>query len=240
MIVYPAIDLIEGKCVRLYKGDFGQKTVYEASPVEAAQDYRDQGASWLHLVDLDGARDPARRQTDVIAGIIKQSGLQVQTGGGVRGEKDIEALLGAGAARVVIGSLAVKDAARTKEIFRRFGADKICLAADVTPKGEGYVIAVSGWQEEGGISLDDFLESYLECGLIHVLCTDISRDGTMTGCNFNLYRDIQESFPQLQLQASGGIGSLADLKKLDTAGVIIGKALYENVFTLKEALEEAA
>ncbi len=240
MIIYPAIDLIGGKCVRLYKGDFKQQTTYDASPVEIAQDYKKEGAKWLHLVDLDGARDPKKRQIELISEIIKTSGLLVQTGGGIRSMEDVEALLNAGADRVVIGSLAVKDPFIMKEILRRFGADKICLAADVMSQNSQYMIAICGWQDKSTVTLNEFIEKYLDLGLKHILCTDISCDGTMKGCNTQLYKNIQKSFPQIHVQASGGVSSLDDLKPLNTAGVIIGKALYEGAFTLKQALEAAS
>lgn len=236
MIIYPAIDLINGECVRLHKGDFAQKTTYNAAPLEVAQEYKVQGAEWLHLVDLDGARDPYKRQIHLISEIIQGSGLKVQMGGGVRGTADVETLLNAGAHRVVIGSLSVKNPTATKEIFKTFGADKICLATDVIPQKGQYMIAVSGWQEESAIALNQLIETYLDIGLKHILCTDISRDGTMQGCNRDLYAYLQKSFPQIQVQASGGVRSLDDIQRLSTAGVIIGKALYERAFTVKDAL----
>lgn len=236
MIIYPAIDLIDGQCVRLYKGDFDQQTTYDASPVETAQRYKDEGAEWLHLVDLDGARDPEKRQVDTIQAIIEASGLKVQTGGGVRSAADVEVLLNAGASRVVIGSLAVKQSDVTKQIFQDYGADKICLATDVMPQGDDYMIAVSGWQEESTMTLNALISDYLDVGLQHILCTDISCDGTMQGCNLDLYETVQKAFPQIDVQASGGVNSLDNLRALNTAGVIVGKALYENVFTVKQAL----
>ena len=237
MIVYPAVDLIKGQCVRLVKGDFGQQKAYQASPFEIVKRYKAQGAKWLHLVDLDGARDPKKRQTNLISEIIKESNLLVQGGGGVRSIHDVEALLTAGASRVVIGSLALKDRDATQKILRRFGKDQVCLAADVIPENGNYKIAISGWQETSTITLEALIEDYLPQGIIHILCTDISRDGTMDGCNFELYEKVQFLFPDLSIQASGGINSLNDLKKLQTSGAIIGKALYEGLFTLEQALE---
>ena len=237
MIIYPAIDLIDGKCVRLYKGDFEQQTTYNTSPVETARHYKNEGAKWLHLVDLDGAHDPDKRQVILIRKIIETSGLNVQTGGGIRSAEDVKTLINAGAGRIVIGSLAVKDLQKTKDIFKTFVAEKICLAADVIPQGDQYMIAVSGWQKKSTLTLNELIENYLDAGLKHILCTDISRDGTMKGCNTKLYEDVQNCFPQIQVQASGGVNSLDNLKALDTAGVIIGKALYEGKFTVKQALE---
>lgn len=239
MIVYPAIDLIGGQCVRLVKGDFAQKTTYGTSPVETAQAYKAGGAAWLHLVDLDGARDPKTRQTALVREIIAKSGLKVQTGGGVRTAEDVRVLLDAGASRVVIGSLAVKKPALAISFLKEFGPEKICIAMDVMPKAGAYMIAVSGWQESGKVGLQDLIHYFDGAGLVHVLCTDISRDGMMTGCNTALYAGISAMFPKLQVQASGGVASLADLRALKTAGVIVGKALYEGVFTVAQALEAA-
>ena len=236
MIIYPAIDLINGECVRLYKGDFEQKTVYQSSPVEVAQSYKDQGAEWLHLVDLDGAKDPEKRQLSTISKIIAATDLKVQTGGGIRSKEDVEMLMNAGASRIVIGSLSVKDVETTKSIIQEFGEEKICLAADVMPKNNEYYVAVSGWQAESDITLDNIIKKYEDVSLKHVLCTDISRDGAMTGSNIALYETLQEEFPDLHIQASGGVKSLDDVRDLNTAGVIIGKALYENVFTVEEAI----
>lgn len=239
MIIYPAIDVIEGNCVRLVKGDFAQKTVYERSPAEVAKAYHDDGAEWLHLVDLDGARDPKARQVGLIADVIKQSGLKVQTGGGIRGEDEVKALLDAGASRVVIGSLAVRERELTKKIIATYGPDKICLAMDVLQGDGEYVVAVSGWQESGGVELNSLIREYEDAGLKHLLCTDISLDGTMKGCNKILYDVLKHGFPEIETQASGGVAALSDIRDLSAAGVIIGKALYEGAFTLREALEAA-
>lgn len=240
MIIYPAIDLINGQCVRLYKGDFDQQTTYDGSPIEVAKSYQADGAEWLHLVDLDGARDPAKRQTSTIRDIITATGLKVQTGGGIRNTDDVQILLDAGASRIVIGSLAVKAPEITSAIFKKFGGDVICLATDVMPQKDEYMIAVSGWQEESTVSLSELITRYIGDGLQHILCTDISRDGTMEGCNIDLYKDLKKSFPDLFIQASGGVNGLDDLRALNSDGVIIGKALYEGTFTVKQAIEVAS
>ena len=241
MIIYPAIDLIEGAVVRLHKGDFAQKTTYGSNPVEVACGYREAGADWLHLVDLDGAKNPQKRQIGLLSEIIGASGLKVQTGGGIRSRADVAALAEAGASRIVIGSLAVREPETVCAMFAEFGREKICLAADVMwgePEDDeaDYYIAVSGWQEASSMKLSQFLEIFGDVGLRHVLCTDISRDGTMTGCNTALYEKVKTSSPSIQLQASGGVSSLGDLETLSTDGVIIGKALYEGAFGLGEAL----
>ncbi|MDC1383510.1 1-(5-phosphoribosyl)-5-[(5-phosphoribosylamino)methylideneamino]imidazole-4-carboxamide isomerase [Candidatus Puniceispirillum sp.] len=236
-MIYPAIDLIDGNVVRLHKGDFNQLTKYGSDPVSVAKSYADSGAKWLHLVDLDGAKNPKNRQFSLIGKIIEGSGLKVQTGGGIRSFDDVKTLLGAGASRVVIGSLAVSDPKTTKGIFNAFGPEYICLAADVIWQNNGFYIAVSGWQEASSLGLFDFIKTYQDNGLRHTLCTDINRDGTLVGCNRDLYQTVKQKFPDLQLQASGGISILNDLVGLTANGVIIGKALYEKRFTLKQALE---
>ena len=240
MILYPAIDLICGAVVRLHKGDFDQLTQYGTDPVAVAKTYADAGATWLHLVDLDGATNPQHRQSDLVANIINSTGLLVQTGGGIRSADDVAALLDAGAARVVIGSLAVRDPDVVKQLMQMHGPDKICLAADIILQNDTFYIAVSGWQEASDLSLFDFLNMFAPAGLTHVLCTDIDRDGTLRGFNRALYTSVKQEFSYLQLQASGGASRLEDLKHLDADGVIIGKALYEGRFSVAEALEATA
>ena len=237
MIIYPAIDLIAGEVVRLHKGDFAQKTTYGTDPVAVARSYADAGASWLHLVDLDGAKDPAHRQTDLIGRIIAGSGLKVQTGGGIRSSADVEALVTAGASRVVIGSLAVRQPDLVASMIQDFGADTICLAADVVRPSDEFLVAVSGWQEASDLSLSAFLSGFVPAGLRHVLCTDIDRDGTMQGPNVDLYHTVKAAFPDIQLQASGGVKGIEDLDGLPTDGVIIGRAIYEGAIDLSAALE---
>ncbi|MEC7211389.1 MAG: 1-(5-phosphoribosyl)-5-[(5-phosphoribosylamino)methylideneamino]imidazole-4-carboxamide isomerase [Pseudomonadota bacterium] len=235
-MIYPAIDLIAGEVVRLHKGDFDQKTTYGTDPVAVARAYAEAGASWLHLVDLDGAKDPAQRQTALIGRIIAGSGLKVQTGGGIRSRADLKALLDAGASRVVIGSLAVREPDLVRQMFLDFGAESICLAADVIRRDGAFLVAVSGWQEASSLKLSDFIAGFADVGLRHVLCTDIDRDGTMTGPNAGLYAEMKAEFPNIQLQASGGVKGIEDLDGLSTDGVIIGRAIYEGAVDLKAAL----
>lgn len=242
MQVIPALDIINGRCVRLYQGDFAQQTTYRVDPADMAARFAGEGAAWLHLVDLDAARDPKDRQLELISRLIADTGLNVQVGGGIRSAEAAEALLNAGAARVVIGSLGVRDIAATKDLIARFGSERICIAADVRGDMDGiYRCATSGWTQTSDIGLFDLLRDYDDSGLKHVLCTDINRDGAMRGLNVALYADIAKSFPELALQASGGIGSIQDIYAVDgaVAGVVIGKALYDGKFTLSEALEAA-
>lgn len=240
MIIYPAIDLRGGRVVRLTEGRFDQEQTYGDDPLAVARDFAAAGAQWLHVVDLDGAKDPARRQHTLVQQLAGESGLRVQTGGGIREVAQIESLLGAGARRVIVGSLAVKEPARVREWLGRFGGESLVLAPDVRLDEDGTPrIAAAGWQESTGVALDDFLAGYLAAGLIHILCTDISRDGKLTGPNTALYAGLVKKFPALQLQASGGVSSLADLRALQatgSAGAIVGRALYEKKFTLREAL----
>jgi phosphoribosylformimino-5-aminoimidazole carboxamide ribotide isomerase len=239
-MIIPAIDLIDGKVVRLYQGDYGQKTEYSADPQGRFDDYVAQGATQLHLVDLDGAKDSTKRQLTVIRQLLANTKAPVQIGGGVRTEQDVIDLLDAGANRVVIGSTAVKDPVTVAGWVEKYGADKIVLALDVNIDADGNrKIAVAGWQEDSGVTIEALLAHYLPVGLKHVLCTDISRDGTLQGSNVALYRDLAAQFPQINWQASGGIGGISDidaLKGSGVGGVILGRSLLEGKFTVKEAI----
>ncbi len=239
-MIIPALDLIDGSVVRLHQGDYGQQRDYGRDPLPRLMDYQAQGADVLHLVDLTGAKDPALRQIPLLKTLLKGVSIPVQVGGGIRSEAEIEALLEAGAARVVIGSTAVKDPQTVLGWFKRFGADALVLALDVRISPEGVrQVAVSGWQEDSGVTLEALLDTYLPAGLRHVLCTDISRDGTLAGSNVELYRDICARYPQVAFQSSGGIGSLEDIAALRSTGVkgvIVGRALLEGKFTVAEAI----
>ena len=240
MIIYPAIDIKDGQCVRLYQGNFDQKTVYNTAPLEMAKNYQKFGAHYVHVVDLDGAKDGQAAQSEQIFEIAKQSNLLVQTGGGIRDQKTIETYLNNGIHRVVLGSIAVKDPQLVKSFLNTFGGEKILLAIDININQEGTpMAAVHGWQQASDTSLWQLIDTYLSSGLKHILCTDISKDGTLQGPNFALYQECLTRHPTLSIQASGGVSSLQDLKKLkklNVAGVIVGKALYENCFSLEEAL----
>ncbi|WP_265658304.1 1-(5-phosphoribosyl)-5-[(5-phosphoribosylamino)methylideneamino]imidazole-4-carboxamide isomerase [Francisella philomiragia] len=240
MNIFPAIDLINGKCVRLEKGDFNKTTTYELEPKDVAKAYQQAGAEFIHVVDLDGAKKGQTCQFETIQKIRENCNMTLQVGGGVKDFETIEKLLELGVDRVVVGSLAVRDIALTKKFFEKYGAEKIVLALDVFIKEGIPYIATHGWQESSTTTLDEILQTYLGDGLEYVLCTDISRDGMLQGPNFELYRIYSSIYPDVQFMASGGVGSLEDLeilKEQNTYGVIIGKALYENKFTLQEALE---
>jgi phosphoribosylformimino-5-aminoimidazole carboxamide ribotide isomerase len=240
MIIYPAIDLRRGRVVRLTEGSFEAETAYHDDPLAVARGFAAAGAAWLHLVDLDGAKDPAQRQTALVAAVARASGLHVQSGGGIRDEAQARALLDAGVTRVIVGSLAVKQPELVGGWLDRFGPEKIVLALDVRANAAGVTqVAIAGWRADSGLALDEVVTGFLPRGLKHILCTDISRDGKLTGPNFELYAELRARYPQLAVQASGGVSSLADLRRLKAGGAhgaIVGRALYEKKFTLPEAL----
>ncbi|GAD90468.1 1-(5-phosphoribosyl)-5-[(5-phosphoribosylamino) methylideneamino] imidazole-4-carboxamide isomerase [Vibrio halioticoli NBRC 102217] len=238
-MIIPALDLIEGQVVRLYQGDYGQVTEYKVNPAEQFNLYHQAGANWLHLVDLTGAKDTNARQLDLIAKLLKSTPANIQIGGGVRSEQDVIDLLEAGAERVVVGSTAVKQPELVKAWMEKYGPEHIVLALDVNIDEAGTrKVAVSGWQEDSGVTIEALIEDFLTVGLKHVLCTDISKDGTLTGSNVDLYVDLCKLYPQVHFQSSGGIGSLDDIRALKNTGVrgvIVGRALLDGKFTAEEA-----
>lgn len=238
--ILPAIDVRDGAVVRLNQGDYDRQTVYGDSPIEAIERYARDGASWLHLVDLDAARLGRYALTPLIGEIRARTSLRIQTGGGIRAEADVEALLAAGAERVVIGTLAIREPERVATWLQKFGADRLTLALDTRQDESGvWRLPVKGWTEVDSRTLDDLLVFHEAAGLRHVLCTDISRDGMLSGFNVALYRSLAERFPGLEIQASGGVRDLADIraaKEAGASGAILGRALLEKRFELKEAL----
>ncbi|MCD9467152.1 MULTISPECIES: 1-(5-phosphoribosyl)-5-[(5-phosphoribosylamino)methylideneamino]imidazole-4-carboxamide isomerase [Photobacterium] len=238
-MIIPALDLIDGQVVRLFQGDYGQVTEYNVNPTEQFAVYHQAGANWLHLVDLTGAKNTQARQLTLIRQLLASTPANIQIGGGVRCEQDVSDLLHAGAQRVVIGSTAVKQPERVKGWIEKYGAEHIVLALDINIDNNGNrIVAVSGWQEDSGVTIETLLEDFLKVGLKHVLCTDISRDGTLTGSNVELYVDLCRQYPQVQFQSSGGIGSLDDitaLKGSGVAGVIVGRALLDGKFSAEQA-----
>ncbi|TBM25241.1 1-(5-phosphoribosyl)-5-[(5-phosphoribosylamino)methylideneamino]imidazole-4-carboxamide isomerase [Hafnia paralvei] len=239
-MIIPALDLIDGNVVRLHQGDYGQQRDYGNDPMPRLQDYQQQGGQVLHLVDLTGAKDPAARQIPLLRKLLAGISVPVQVGGGIRSAEDVAALIEAGASRVVVGSTAVRQPEEVKQWFQRFGADALVLALDVRIAADGSKnIAVSGWQEDSGVTLEQIVDEFLPYGLKHVLCTDISRDGTLSGSNVALYQEICARYPQVAFQSSGGIGCLEDIAALrgsGVKGVIVGRALLEGKFTVKEAI----
>lgn len=239
-MIFPAIDLMDGGCVRLFKGDFNQRTNYDADPVEVAKGFKAAGAQWLHVVDLDGAKNANAEQSQLIMEIAKKSELRVQTGGGIRELYQVQRLLQAGVERVVIGSLALKNPIMVKRWISDLGGDKIVLALDVKMNEEGEPYPTShGWKETGDKSLWEILDGYETAGLKTILVTDIERDGALGGSNVELYEAIGDKYPSIDLITSGGVGTLdhvKSLKALNPHGIIIGKALYENKFSVEEAI----
>lgn len=239
-MIIPAIDLIGGNVVRLFQGDYGRKTEYRYTPQERYDLYVAEGAKQLHLVDLDGAKDTSARQLKVIETLIKNTPVPVQIGGGIRSEKDVADLLNIGANRVVVGSTAVKNPDLVGSWMNKYGSNHIVLALDVNIIDGKRLVAVAGWQQDSGVTIESLIEKFSKYDLKHVLCTDISKDGTLSGSNVELYRYLAKTYPNIAFQASGGIGNLNDIKALkDTGvkGVILGRALLEGKFTVKEAIE---
>ena len=240
-MIIPALDLIDGTVVRLHQGDYAQQRDYGNDPLTRLQGYAAEGAEVLHLVDLTGAKDPAKRQIPLIKTLVAGVNVPVQVGGGIRTEEDVAALLAAGVARVVVGSTAVKSPEVVKGWFTRFDAEALVLALDVRIDAKGVKqVAVSGWQENSGVSLEELIETYQPVGLKHVLCTDISRDGTLAGSNVSLYEEVCARYPQIAFQSSGGIGGLQDIAALRVTGVrgvIVGRALLEGKFNVTEAIQ---
>jgi phosphoribosylformimino-5-aminoimidazole carboxamide ribotide isomerase len=239
-MMIPAIDLINGEVVRLYQGDYSQKTNYQYTVQERQQAYAKSGAAVMHFVDLDGAKDSTKRQLETLKTVVKHPSMIIQVGGGVRCEDDVKQLLALGADRVVIGSLAIKEPNLVSQWLKTYGPEKIVLALDIKIDQQGNkTLPTHGWIKDSGVNLEDLLSQYQHAGIKHVLCTDISKDGTLTGTNVELYSEVCAKYPDIDWQASGGIGSLEDIKALiptGVAGVILGRSLLEGKFTLAQAI----
>ena len=239
-MMIPAIDLIDGEVVRLFQGDYQQKTNYQYTAKERQNAYANAGATTMHFVDLDGAKDSDKRQLTLLKTLVKHDTMTIQVGGGVRCKNDVTQLLDLGADRVVIGSLAIKQPKRVQQWITEFGGKKIVLALDVKIDENGNkTLPTHGWIKDSGVNLESLIDNYIQAGLIHVLCTDISRDGTLQGSNVAMYQELCQQYPQIKWQASGGIGSLDDIKALiptGVSGVILGRSLLEGKFTLEEAI----
>ncbi len=238
MKIIPAIDLQGGKCVRLFQGDFSKTTEYSDDPAAIARQFAEISARDLHIVDLDGARSGTQLNRSLIQAIASESELDIQLGGGIRSHGAVADWLQAGVSRCVIGSLAIADPATVQSWMADYGADRIVLALDVNIDEKGTaMLTTHGWTRPSELSLFDCIESYLDHGLRHVLCTDVSRDGALAGPNLTLYADILARYPALQLQASGGvrdIDDLYDLRKLGVPAAISGRALLEGKITTAE------
>ena len=238
MILYPAMDLMGGRVVRLAQGRFEDATIYPGDPGEALAAFAAAGAEWAHVVDLDGARAGAPVQHDLLCELGRTAPLELQVAGGFRTAEQIARVLDAGVARVVIGSLAVKQPQLVRSFLARFGGERITLSLDVRLVDGVPMVATLGWTEDSGQSLWDIAALYPEAR--HLLLTDIGRDGMLAGPNFELLEEAGRRLPHLAIQASGGVSSLDDLTRLDTAGAIVGKALWEGRIDLAEALRACA
>ena len=229
----PAIDIIDGQCVRLTKGDYDQKTVYRDSPAEVAKEFEQKGFKRLHVVDLDGAKSKHIVNDEVLRRITTETNLTVDFGGGIKTDEDIEKAFSAGAAMVTVGSIAVTQPELFIGWLEKYGADRMILGADVR-NGK---ISINGWKEDSAEDLLPFLRKYIDAGVKTVLCTEISKDGTLQGPAIELYKEVMAAYPTLHLIASGGVSSIDDIKALHRAGipaVVFGKAIYEGKINLNE------
>ena len=234
MKIFPAIDLYDKKAVRLYKGNYNEMTVYSEHPEEIALDFKSKGAQFIHVVDLEGAKDGTTPNLDVIRKIVSVSGLFVEVGGGIRSLEVLESYFAAGVSRAILGTSAVTDEDFLKEALRRYG-EKIAVGADVS---DGY-IAIKGWVEKSGYTLEDFFSKMEALGVKTLICTDISKDGAMAGTNLEMYKALSEKY-SVNIIASGGVSSISDirhLREMNLYGAIIGKAYYTGAISLEEAME---
>jgi phosphoribosylformimino-5-aminoimidazole carboxamide ribotide isomerase len=231
MTIIPAIDIINGNCVRLTKGDYAQQKVYNENPLEVAKQFEDAGIQRVHIVDLDGAKAGSIMNLKVLETIASQTKLLIDFGGGIKKINDVESVFNAGASIVTIGSMAVKHPELLEEWLMEFGADKFLIGADVLDEK----IKISGWLEDGGINIFDFIGKMIGLGVTHIFCTDISKDGAMQGPSVALYKKIIAEHPEINLIASGGVTTIEDviqLKDIGCTGAIIGKAIYEGTIAL--------
>lgn len=233
MEIIPAIDIIDGKCVRLTQGDYAQKKIYNEHPLEVAKEFEGAGLQRLHLVDLDGAKAGQVKNWKVLETIAGKTSLIIDFGGGIKKEEDVKIVLNSGAALATVGSIAVKDEKELVRWFNIFGAEKFLLGADVKDEK----IAIGGWLETTDIWIYDFIEKYIQHGITQLFCTDVSKDGKLEGPATELYKSIISKFPELHFIASGGVSNLADLHALEQAGckgAIVGKAIYEGRIRIEE------
>lgn len=236
MIIFPAIDLYQGKAVRLYKGDYDRMTVYGDDATAVAKDFVSCGATHMHVVDLEGAKDGVTHNFDMVKAIVAGSGIFAEVGGGIRNMATVERYFDCGVSRVILGTAAVNDEKFLREAVRKYG-NKIAVGADVD---DGFV-AVRGWLEKSSVTLDDFLARMQNIGVNYIVCTDISRDGAMRGANLRLYRELVGKYG-MNITASGGVSTLADiveLRRMGLYGAIVGKAYYDGAIDLKSAIEAA-
>ena len=233
MRIIPAIDIIDGKCVRLTKGDYSTKKIYNENPLEVALEFQDYGVEYLHVVDLDGAKSSHIVNHKILEQLASKTNLHIDFGGGLKTDEDLKIAFESGAKQITGGSIAVKNPELFASWIEKYGRDKIILGADVMNEK----IAVSGWQEDSGLDIFSFLEDYTAKGITNVICTDISKDGMLEGASLELYKKILAKFPDMKLTASGGVSNLQDLEVLaenNLESAIVGKAIYENRISMKE------
>jgi phosphoribosylformimino-5-aminoimidazole carboxamide ribotide isomerase len=233
MTIIPAIDIIEGKCVRLTQGDYSQKKIYNERPLEVAKQFEDAGLNRLHLVDLDGAKEGKVKNWKVVETIAGKTSLVIDFGGGIKTDKDVQIVFDSGAKLATVGSVAVKNEKEFVNWLLQFGAERFLLGADVKDEK----IAIHGWQETSDIWVYDFIEKYIQHGVKQIFCTDVSKDGKLEGPAIDLYKEIIGRFPDLHFIASGGVSSMKDLEELEKFGckaAIVGKAIYENRISLED------
>ena len=231
--IIPAIDLIDGRCVRLSQGDYARQITYDASPLDMAKRLSDAGIRRLHVVDLDGAKASRPCNIPVLSAITAATDIEIEWGGGIKSREALEEVFGAGAQHIICGSVAVRQPDDFRAWLKEFGGERIILGADVR---DGRV-AVSGWLEQANLTIDELIETFLDDGLKEVICTDISRDGMLNGPSFDLYTRLQKAWPEITFTVSGGISNMDDIRRLDALGlprVIVGKALYEGRITLTD------
>lgn len=231
--IIPAIDIIEGRCVRLSQGDYDRRKVYDASPVDMAKRYADCGVRRIHVVDLDGAKSSSPKNLRTLEQMVVGAGVEIEWGGGIKSEDSLHALFDYGATYAIVGSVAAREPQLFAQWLARFGGEKMVLGADVR-NGK---VSVNGWQEDLAVTIEQLIDGFLPIGLSQVVCTDITRDGMLQGPSDELYVGLQGRYPSVDFTVSGGIGSMADVERLNEKGlrkVIIGKAIYENRITLKD------
>ena len=231
--IIPAIDIIEGRCVRLSQGDYDRRKVYDQSPVDMAKRYADCGVKRIHVVDLDGAKSSTPKNLKTLERMVIGSGVEIEWGGGIKSEESLRALFDYGANYAIVGSVAAREPMLFAQWLAQFGGDKMVLGADVR-NGK---VSVNGWQEDLAVTIEELIDGFLPMGLSQVVCTDITRDGMLQGPSDELYVKLQNRYPSVDFTVSGGIGSMADIERLNEKSlrkVIIGKAIYENRITLKD------
>jgi phosphoribosylformimino-5-aminoimidazole carboxamide ribotide isomerase len=233
MKIIPAIDIMNGQCVRLSQGDFDKKKIYNSNPLEVAQSFEEAGLQYLHVVDLDGAKAGRVKHWDIIESIVEKTKLKVDFGGGIKTEKEVAKLLDMGVQQINLGSIAFNEPVQVKFWIKKYGSERIILSAD----SNNEKLAISGWLDQTKITVIEFIREFMDAGLTFATCTDISKDGMMGGANIDLYKKLLMTFPELNLIASGGVNSLDDLNKISKIGCygcIVGKAIYEGTIPLKQ------